>query len=353
MKKIDTYIFKQFIGPFLGGIMGFLIIIAIDPLYFTMNYILIKKIPAAIVMKWFFYRLISDDMNYAFPMACLFSGIIVFGRLSNDSEIVAIKAGGISFRRILAPVIAFSCVALIISFLFAEFIAPVSNTVNKSIKKSQIFKFERSKIKNKVFIADSENRIICAQKVDPQNKRLEKVMVYELENAQIKRRISALYGYLVDKKLSLFSCIVDVDNVQKLMNEIHIDVNKGFGNYTKQHKNPKDMSIREIIEEIKNRRLAGSSNTRELFLEMYSKLSIPFACVIFTVIGSCMGTTSKRGGSAIGFGISIFIIFIYYVIMSISKSLGNSGILHPLIAAWTQNIVFFFYCWHLINKVKK
>lgn len=317
-----------------------------------MNYILIKKIPIDVVGKWFFYRLISDDMNYAFPMACLFSGIIVFGRLSNDSETVAIKAGGISFPRLLMPVGAFSVIALFISFLFAEFVAPVSNTVNKEIRKNEIFKFEGSAVKNNVFIYDSQERIICAKKVDPLNKRLEQIMIYELEGPKIKRRISALYGYLVDKKLSLFSCITDVNNVQKLLNNMEITVVKDLENYTKTVKNTRDMSIREIIREIKSKKMSGSTNTRELFLEMYSKTSIPFACIIFTIIGACMGSTSKRGGSAIGFGISIFIIFIYYVIMSISKSLGTSGILHPFIAAWAQNIVFFFYCWYLMDKIK-
>ena len=70
------------------------------------------------------------------------------------------------------------------------------------------------------------------------------------------------------------------------------------------------------------------------------RIAVPWACLIFAMLGAALGSRPQRSSSSVGFGYSVVIIFVYYVIMSFSRALGESGTLPPLIAAWTANLVF-------------
>jgi lipopolysaccharide export system permease protein len=74
-------------------------------------------------------------------------------------------------------------------------------------------------------------------------------------------------------------------------------------------------------------------------VELWSKISLPFACLIFVLIGAPLAVTPSRSGKSIGMGLSIVIIFVYYIIMAMGRALGEGGKLTPLLGAWLPNIV--------------
>ena len=113
-----------------------------------------------------------------------------------------------------------------------------------------------------------------------------------------------------------------------------------------------EMSMRQLRYWIKYHYEKGFQDVTKLLVEFYMKTSIPFACFIFGVIGAALGTGHTKGGAFIGFGISVIIIFIYYVLLSISRSYGKNGVIPPLVAAWLQNIIFIIAAFYLMLKVK-
>jgi lipopolysaccharide export system permease protein len=74
-------------------------------------------------------------------------------------------------------------------------------------------------------------------------------------------------------------------------------------------------------------------------LELYTKISLPFSSVVFALIGLPLGIQPNRSGGSIGFGLSILIILVYYVIMTLGRAMGEGGSLPPILAAWLPNIV--------------
>ena len=99
-KTLDKYVFGQLIGPFFLGFFMFVTVIAIDPLISALQNIVNDNISPMVVIRWFLCRL-PQDMIFTFPMSMLLTTLLVFGRMSKDSETIAMKAGGINFFRLL------------------------------------------------------------------------------------------------------------------------------------------------------------------------------------------------------------------------------------------------------------
>ncbi|NCB47111.1 LptF/LptG family permease, partial [bacterium] len=134
---LDKYIFSQLIPPFFFGFFLFVTIIAIDPIMQAMQNVVNENISYEVVWRWFYNRL-PQDMIYTFPMSVLLANLLVFGRMSKDSETTAMRAGGINFFRIMVPVLAFAALVTIISFFFNEKIVPQANENARKIRRNEI-----------------------------------------------------------------------------------------------------------------------------------------------------------------------------------------------------------------------
>ena len=78
---------------------------------------------------------------------------------------------------------------------------------------------------------------------------------------------------------------------------------------------------------------------RRLQIRIQQRFAIPFACIAFAIVGSALGTTPQRTSASRGFGISVLVIFGYYLLMSVGDALGLSHIIPPWFAAWLPTIV--------------
>ncbi|MFW5856118.1 MAG: LptF/LptG family permease, partial [Bacillota bacterium] len=114
-----------------------------------------------------------------------------------------------------------------------------------------------------------------------------------------------------------------------------------------------DMSMRELREHIRILSEQGE-NPQEEWVEWHQRLSIPFASFIFVLLAAPLGIKPRRSsGSAVGMGLSILVIFIYYIILIIGSALGGSGTIPPWLGAWLQNIIFLILGTILLFRVAR
>src|SRR5512135_1785752 len=124
MKILDRYIAKEFVPPFLLGLLLFTFVLLINKLYRLTELVVNKG-----VSIWEIFRLISYIMpsflTLTIPMAVLLASLVAFGRMSTDSEITAFKATGFSLYRLMAPVMALSVVAMVATAYFSLYLGPM------------------------------------------------------------------------------------------------------------------------------------------------------------------------------------------------------------------------------------
>lgn len=103
-------------------------------------------------------------------------------------------------------------------------------------------------------------------------------------------------------------------------------------------KSPEEMPIRELRDHV-DVLTARGDDVREHVLQLHLKLAIPAASVVFALVAAPMGVQPHRSAASVGFGLSIVVIFAYYILMTIGTALAQGGTIHPVVGAWLQNVV--------------
>ena len=190
LRLLDKYVLKELLYPFIFGVASFSsIFIASSLLFKIVQYITTYGAPISTVARLFIYSL-PEIVNYTFPMAVLLATLMAFGKLSGNSEIVAMKSGGVSYYRIVAPVIAVGFVVSIFSVIWAEKVVPPSKHIAKQILTVEIRGNVKPKTQDHIVIktlSGGTQRITYARTFDESTGIMSNVTIEEFQNEKLAR----------------------------------------------------------------------------------------------------------------------------------------------------------------------
>ena len=350
MKILDRYIIKEFVPPFLLGLLLFTFVLLINKLYRLTELVVNKG-----VSIWDIFRLISYIMpsflTLTIPMAVLLASLVAFGRMSTVSEITAFKATGFSLYRLMAPVMALSVVAMLATAYFSLYLGPMKA---RSFKKD-LFYLAKSRaaisIDEEVFNDSVKNVIIYAQKTPAPNE-MEGVFISDERDPKQPYVIIARKGSIdVDVATGLAHVNLENGSIHKKGNkpgsyqEIDFDTNRlSINLYEKffkedgPKKSKREMSLAELKETA--RAISSSLDYRySMLTEYYKRFTIPLACLVFGVIGPPLGLYSRRSGKSAGTTVALVVFALYYLLMKGGEDLASGGRMPALVAALLPNIV--------------
>ena len=349
LKALDRFILGELKGPFFFGLIAFSIILVAGGLLFQMADLIIQKhVPLGMVIRLFIYYM-PRLVVFTIPMSCLLAALLGFGKLSANSEIVALKAVGLSFQRIVRPVIMASFVVSIAAFLINESVVPVSERAAANVMKYEVLREAAPMFTQKVFIKEESggqiNRVIYIDKMDNATKEMRDVTVEEFEEGRLTRIVMANSGIWTDGSWWLEDgAVYEIKNDKSVARLFSFDrqalrLNMKPDEVAKEERSIDEMTRPEPMYEIDLKERMGE-DTGEISMAVNLRLAVPWACLIFALLGAALGCRPQRSSSSVGLGFSVIIIFVYYVIMSFSRALGESGSLPPVLAAWVANVIF-------------
>lgn len=343
MKILDRYVLIEMLGPFLIGVLGFILVLAVDLLFTMADLIINKGVPLWAVLKLMFYKMPSL-LVMTFPVSTLFGTAMALGRLSQDNEIVALRTSGITIFRISAPILAVGILVSLLSFVTNEKIVPHANFVSNNIIRQIIYKQPLPEVKENVFFKDAQNRYYYARRVNMKNKSMENVMVYEVAEGRFPRVILAESATFAGRLWELKKGVIHKYDDRGYLNyaadfeQMKLNVSDDVLSFTEQ-KNPADMNRKELKDMI-NVLGKGGVGTQALRTELYMKYSIPLTCFVFALVGIPFSLPLPRSGRTWGMVVTIVFMFTFYVFASVFRSLGKGGILLPAVAAFTPQASF-------------
>ena len=359
MKLLDKYILKELLVPFLAGIAAFTFILAGSTVLFPLIGEAAKySIPVIAIIQLFILKL-PALIALSFPMSVLLATLLVFGRMGNDLEIISLRASGLSIIRLIIPVIFFGLSVSVLSVFFTEAVVP-----SASYKAGKLFRSyrysETPTVKENINLTEYTNglpsRIINVAEID--NGILKNITIAEYEDGQLIRLIRSNTGkWLPSGGWEFYNGVMHYYNkkdpkrvtVLEFKTEfINIKINPLDSKLEK--KNAEEMTRKDLKERIDLDIRTGQDPIKNL-MDYHMKLSIAFASLIYSILGASIGLRPHRSSSAMGLGVSLFIIFIYFILISVGMALGLAHLVPSLIAAWFPNIITGIAGLILLNKV--
>lgn len=343
MKVLDRYISMEMAGPFLVGVVGFVMVMAVDLLFTMADLIINKGVPLWAVVKLLIYKLPSI-MVLTFPVSTLFATAMALGRLGKDNEIVALRTSGVNLFRIAAPILVMGALVSLASYVTNERIVPHANHVATNLIRQIIYKRPLPDVQENVFFKDAHNRYYYARRVDMKHKTMENIMVYEVTYERFPRVILAERAGFQGRVWELEQGIIHKYDEKGYLNyeaafaRMKLNVSEDLLTFS-SHKDSQEMNTRELQEKIAVLD-KGGFRTSALRTELLMKYSIPLTCLVFALIGIPFSLPSPRSGRTWGMVVTIVFMFTFYVFASVFRSLGKGGILPPALAAFTPQVSF-------------
>ena len=309
-----------------------------------------KGVDIRLVAKLFLY-LMPFLLSYTIPMSMLTSVLLVFGRLSGDNEIVAMRSSGINICRLTFPLLVIGLLFSLFSVILNNEIIPGMHFKSRKIIKNIGVKTPAAYLEPGAFIKSFKGYIIFIHEID--KNKLKGVRIYQPQEDSSTRTIIAERGEFITLdnqnavKLKLVNGTSDEPNPENPMNfyklnfktyylTLNIDESMASSSYTE--KKAKEMNFQEIKDDIK--RLGRYHvDTPSLITEFHRKISISFASIVFVIIGIPLGIFTRRGEKTIQFAIALAVIVVYYLLMAASIALSLKGIWSPGFWMYMPNII--------------
>lgn len=358
IKIIDRYIFRELIEPFLFGLGAFTAILSASMVLFELvRAVVLRGMPLFVALQIFIYRLPSIVV-YIFPMATLLGALLAFSRLSGDSEIIAFRASGISLYRLIVPV---AFLGLLVSFsnlAFSEVVVPESTKAAKNLL-LETSATRQPKIQRNVFVPEMEKgelkRIFYCETL--QGNEMQNVIVQEFSAGKLTQIMTARQAkWQKEKSAWLFGdgtiyLIAESGEYKHLIKfkEQSVAIKYTPADFFIGDRNPEEMTIAELREFIGLKEKMGVDVT-DFKIQLNMKMSIPFASLVFAVLGAPLGITRRRASSSIGLGLSIIVIFAYYIVIFISMAVGELKLISPALSAWLPNVIAGGIGWYILSK---
>lgn len=345
MKTLDRYLIRKFLGVLLFALFAFICIFLIVDGIEKLDTYLDKEVPPGIIVRLYIYYM-PYIITLTLPIAMLLSSLFSIGTMAKQNEIVAQIASGRSLYRILTPILLLAMLISIAALWFGETVVPQASSARSQLIDEYLEKQRevwRKRINN-VYARDDQERRISMRWFDTVRHVGHKINIRRFDGLELAYHIYANRMEWQDSVWVLYEGVerrfdAGTETVRQFESMALEDENLRPADFGKILKKPEEMSygeLRSFIAEVER----NGGNPDHWRVDLYLKIAIPFANFIIVLFGAPLSSPKRRTGSATGFGISLAICFIYFGIVKTTQSMGQNGLLPPLIAAWSANVLF-------------
>jgi LPS export ABC transporter permease LptF len=365
-RLLTRYVLGEMIPTFFLGVIVFVFILLMFQALRLTEFVLVHGVKLSTIAQMMGY-LSTSFLPILFPMSLLFTVILTYGRMSADSEVVAMKATGLSMWSISTPALILSTLVCILSLQTSFYVAPWGNRQFEQLVAKLGSMKPGVTIKEGTFSEGFFDLVVYANQVDNKAGRLIDVFIYDERNAQAPITVIAREGELVqDPERPGHSASLRLINgsIHRGSEGRHTKID--FSTYDLQlfdpiaeqnhFSSPTSMGMEELSARIEKSINAEGLPMKpqqriEFLTEFHRRIAIGLACLLFGVLGVALGTsTNRRGARSGGTVVSIGVIVIYWALAVSAESLARQGQLPPGIAMWLANFIFMIAAVFLAKK---
>ena len=352
--RVDRYIIRTFITTFLFAIGLILAVAVVFDVNDKITDFLKPAVPLSGILFHYYLNFIPYYANLFSPLFVFISVIFFTSKLAANSEIIAMLASGMSFRRLLRPYMVSATLIAAATYGLNGFIIPSGNRVRLNFEQTYL-RSRREVYTSNIQIAIAKDTYLYIRDYESLSKRATSLAVDQFKGQKLISRLTADeatydtldHWTLTDFHIRRFKGLTATDTV-------------GYGLDTNLHISPADFLINEkdavkmrndqLTRYIDRQKERGASNTRLFQTELHNRYAAIFSAFILTFIGAVLSAKKMKNGLGINLVIGFSLCLAYILATSLTSQISNVGLLAPWIAAWIPNAAFVIIALFLWRK---
>jgi LPS export ABC transporter permease LptF/LPS export ABC transporter permease LptG len=346
MLRLDRYIFREVLVPALIALVALSFVLFSRQLGGLLETI-IRQAATASEIWAFSAAILPNVLTVTMPMAVLVGILTGFGRMSSDSEAIALRAVGISMRRVLRPVLAFAVLTFSLTLLLTVWVAPRTAARFRALSQQILMKQVSLELTPRVFNEKLQNYVLYVQDVAPGGMEWRGILLADMTNAQEPRVTFAQSGALVRDDATRTFQLKLTNGTTHLVPAI--DPNQySYSNIestTLRIPMPpapvpgKPPIAERLTGELWQRMREGSAAYDER-VEFHRRFALPFACLALALVGLPLGVSTTRGSKSMGLVLSLILMLGYYLTFIGGTRIAANAQFSPALGAWLPNLIY-------------
>ena len=365
--RLQRYVFREVLSPTLLGLFLYILVFLMNALFGMAELAIKKDFPLSVVGKLLGY-LMPRILEMTLPMALLLGILIGIGRLSADSELIALRASGVSYRRILTPVMTLAAICFAASLTLTLIVEPQTRYLQRRLYSEQVYSADlRREIKPRVFFEQVPGLLVYADDVYQDGDFLGRVFLHQTdaegrEVVTLARRAQIEY----DRKKGVVEFLLESGTNHTMEPDepesyqiSHFDrqrIVRGPDDTFRMKmgilsrpspRNYPEQNLAELKASAQQASSLEAGPTRDRVIgtiqaEIHSRWSLPFACLTLAFLGLPLGIANRRGGRGSGFSLSLCVVIAYWLLSSSGLQMVREGNLSPWIGVWGPHAILVF-----------
>jgi LPS export ABC transporter permease LptF len=367
MKLIDRFVSRELLVNVLFAILVLSLVLVVGNIFRKLLPLLVNHdVPMEYLLTFIAYVL-PFSLIFTIPWGLLTAILLVFGRLSADNELIALRANGVSVTRVCIPLAAIALVCTAICLWLNVQVAPAAQEKLRSTIFDLATRDPMALFGSDQVIDEFPGRKIYVGKKE--GNKLENVIVFEMGANSMPMKVTyartgMLEADLPNKRILMHlyqARYQERDERAPLdLRKIHDGINMAEGTlpisleelYEKEKKRPSRsaLSIEQLLDQLKSEDKRERSASRT---EINKRFSFPFACMAFALIGVPLGVTAHRRETSIGFAMGLMVAITYFLFVIIGDTLRGNPKVHPELLVWFPNLLFLVLGALLFRRLSK
>ena len=336
--------------PFVINLVFFTFVFLMTKILDITNLIVNYKMSLVSVLLLLFYSL-PFFLSFVIPMSVMMAVLLTFIRLSNDKEIVALKAGGVSVYGLIPAVLVFCAMGMVLSCFITIYGIPWGTVSMKELTYQIAASHVDAGLKERTFNDSFKDVMLYINKIDLKNKILRDVFIEDKRSQDIISTVMAPKGRMFaepDKlifHLKLYQGTINQVNLENKSAQsinfdsydVNLDLKQSLMVSKGGPKDEEEMSFGELREYLK----AYPQKNEQYYMvlmELHKKFSIPFACFALGILAVPLGIQTESTKQSTGLGLGMVFLLIYYILLSAGFVFGEAGVYPPIVGMWVPNI---------------
>lgn len=359
LKRLDRYIIKKFLGTYFFSLALIIVVIVVFDYNEKIDKFTTSNATANEIIFDYYLNLAPYYAN-TFSALFVFISVIYFtSKLADNSEIIAMFASGVSFRRLMKPYMISAGIIAVMTFVLSAYVIPQGNKTRLEFEQ-QYNKKKKVEAASNIQMKLEGDRIVYIERYDSRNNMGWRFSLDKFEDKKLVARMTANSithnpdkpGTWTAKRWSIREMKDDQEIIRSSTRE-PIDTVLPFEptDFLISEGQQETMTNPQLSAYIEKQKARGFSNIKTFEVEYHKRIAMSFAAFILTIIGASLSSRKRKGGMGMALGVGLGLSFSYIMLQTVSSAFAEQ--MPVILAVWLPNILFTFIAIYLYRKAPR